>query len=84
MTWASPILTDHPELDDHLRILLAHCLAVDPAERPPLDQLLEIVTNRVATLSERDYEGTRAAGLETDYVIQQTMQFLVYEANEGQ
>ncbi|KAH9887504.1 kinase-like domain-containing protein [Xylariomycetidae sp. FL2044] len=72
------IQEDHQDLDGELRLLIARCLAVDPDNRPTLQELLAVAYNAVLT---RTYAGTASAGYESDANIARIVQTYILNAD---
>lgn len=59
----------HPSLDPELRLLVQRCLAVDPQNRPRLEELIPSLAENLRT---EDYYKSRAGydSMETDITLQ--------------
>lgn len=62
--------THRPDLDDDLRTLIARCLAVDPRNRPNLEELVPLLYDSVVNIhTARSYIGTAIEEVESDYNV---------------
>ncbi|RYO88794.1 hypothetical protein DL766_002975 [Monosporascus sp. MC13-8B] len=83
-TMATEILpTEHghkyPTLDEELRHLLARCLAIQPDNRPRLQEMLQTIEIAVKTKTAGEFAPYHTR--ETDVAITNTLQLLVYDAS---
>ncbi|RYP62884.1 hypothetical protein DL771_009533 [Monosporascus sp. 5C6A] len=69
----------YPMLDEELRDLLARCLAIEPDNRPRLQEMLQTIETAVKTKTAGAFEPNHTR--ETDVAIRNTLQRLVYDAS---
>ncbi|RYP93271.1 hypothetical protein DL770_000646 [Monosporascus sp. CRB-9-2] len=70
----------YPMLDEELRDFLARCLAIQPDSRPRLQEMLQTIEAAVKTKTAGAFAPYHT--LETDEAIKNTLQLLVYDANQ--
>ncbi|RYP32617.1 hypothetical protein DL767_005122 [Monosporascus sp. MG133] len=70
----------HPSLDPDLRLLIQRCLAVDPLNRPRLEELTALIDGHIKT--ERDYEDIEGYdGLESDDTLEYIVSTFILDAD---
>ncbi|KAI1372357.1 kinase-like domain-containing protein [Hypoxylon crocopeplum] len=71
----------YPSLDRDLRLLIVRCLAVEPLNRPPLEELLAVLHGGIYTKNAAAYVGTVSELAETDDNIRGFVQEYILNAN---
>ncbi|RYP25687.1 hypothetical protein DL768_011382 [Monosporascus sp. mg162] len=70
----------HPSLDPDLRLIIQRCLAVDPLNRPRLEELVALIRGNIKT--ERDYEDIEGYdGLESDDTLEYIVSTFILDAD---
>ncbi|RYP93187.1 hypothetical protein DL770_000662 [Monosporascus sp. CRB-9-2] len=70
----------HPSLDPDLRLLIQRCLAVDPLNRPRLEELTDLINGNIKT--ESDYEDIEGYdGLESDNTLEYIVSTFILDAD---
>ncbi|KAI0101183.1 hypothetical protein F4814DRAFT_456117 [Daldinia grandis] len=72
----------HPSLDPDLRLLVQRCIAVDPLNRPSLDELMELINKSQFNKSASYYGAAgEGEGLESDATIRKIVSTYILSAD---
>lgn len=71
----------YPNLDDGIQNMIMRCLAVDPIDRPSLEELLKFLRFKMMTTAPSSYSQLPARGnYETASVMARIVKYLIYDA----